>query len=334
VTGAARNLGAVSALGCVLLAGGLGACGHRGSETGSLADSASVAATPVRTAQIRRDTLQVTVTAPGRTQVLHEETVRVPFAGTLIRLDVADGDRVTADQPLGTLLSQSSEAALTGAEAMLASARTARDSADAREALDLARRDRVERTLRAPEAGVVISHAASPGDRLGEGDEILRLAAQGSTVFLAEVSQSDLSRVRPGQEARVMLPARADTLAGSVHGIMPAAESSSFSAPVRIDFRSGPAVPSVGLFGTAVIVVGERRGVLSVPAEAVLTDDVTGVSRVAVVKRGIAVWDTVRAGVADHGRVEVEGAGLAAGRPVIVAGQVGLPDSSTVRLER
>jgi RND family efflux transporter MFP subunit len=325
---------AYPAVACLLLLASLGACAQGGAGTGSTADSTAAEAVPVQAARIRLDTLQVTVSAPGRTQVLHEETVRAPFAGTLTRLDVIDGDRIAANQPLGALVSQGSEAALTGAQAMLASARTARDSADAREALDLARRDRVERTLRASEAGVVLSHAASPGDRVGEGDEILRLAAAGSAVFLAEVSQNDLSRVRPGQTARVMLPARADTLAGTVHGVMPSASSSSFSAPVRIDFRNGLPVPAVGLFGTAVIVVGEHRGVLSVPTEAVLTDDVTGVSRVAVIRHGHAIWIRVETGVRNHGRVEVAGPGLAAGEPVIVNGQVGLPDSSAVRIER
>jgi len=320
-------------LGFLLLLTVLGGCTRTKEKEGSTPQPTSLAETPVQAAWIRRDTLQVTVTAPGRTEILREETVRAPFAGTLTRLNVTDGDQVDARADLGTLVSSSSESELTGAEAMLTSAQTAQDSADAYEALDLARRDRVERVLHAPEAGVVLSHAASPGDRVGEGDEILRIAAAGSGVFQAEVSQSDLSRVRPGQAALVVLPALSDTLAGTVHGILPAASKSSFSAPVRIDLRNGLAVPSVGLFGTATIVVGERRGVLSVPEEAILTDDVTGVSRVALVREGRVIWTRVQTGVRDRGRVEITGPGLAAGEPVVVAGQVGLPDSTAVRIE-
>ena len=315
----------------VTLVGCSGGAGRADSETAG-ASSGSVAATPVRVGAIRRDTLRVTVTAPGRTEVLREETVRAPFAGTLTRLAVIDGDRVSAGEELGRLVSRSSEAALEGARAMLASARTAQDSADARDALDLARRDWVERTLEAPEAGVVLSHAASLGDRLGEGDEILRIAADGSAVFRADVSQNDLALIAPGQPARVRLAARSDTLGGTVHGVLPAASSSTFSAPVRIDFRRGLPVPAEGLFGTATIVVGERAGVLSVPVDAVLTDDVTGVSRIAVVEGGTAHWIPVRTGVRDRGRVEIAGRGISDGARVIVSGQVGLPDSSAVRI--
>lgn len=313
----------------------LSACSGGGSEgTSSTGGNAGDAppTTRVRVARVRRDTLRITVTAPGRTAVLREETVRAPFAGTLTRLGVADGDRVQAGADLGTLVSASSEAALTGARAMMATARTAQDSVDAREAMDLAVQDRVERTLRAPEAGVVLSHAAGPGDRLGEGDEILRLAAAGSVIFQADVSQSDLARVHAGQSARVALPARADTLAGTVHGVLPAADVSGFSAPVRIDFRDPPASPSVGLFGTAVIEVGKRTGALSVPEDAVSTDDVTGTSEVAAVRNGRVHWTPVETGVRDRGRREVSGPGLAPGDTVIVSGQVGLPDSSSVRV--
>ena len=145
----------------------------------------------------------------------------------------------------------------------------------------------MERALATPEAGVVLSHAASPGDRLSEGDEILRLAAAGSAVFQAEVSQNDLAWARPGQAARIHLAAMPDTLAGVVQAVSFRRRAVLPSdAPVRIDFRRGLEVPAVGLFGTATIVVGERSGVLSVPDGAVLTDDVTGVSRVARVVRG------------------------------------------------
>lgn len=334
MTGGRRSRRALSRWACLLLAVGIAGCSHGGAGEDTASDSAPAAATPVHAAVIRLDTLQVTVTAPGRTQVLREETVRAPFAGTLTGLDVSDGDRVEAGAALGTLVSRQSDAALTGARAMMASARTARDSTDAGRALELAETNRVQRTLHAPEAGVILSHAASRGDRVGEGDEILRIAAAGSAVFQAEVSQNDLRSVRPGQPARVALPARADTLEGTVHGVLPSASSASFSAPVRIDLENGLDVPSVGLFGTATIVVGERRGILSVPADAVLTDDVSGNSRVAVVRRGRAIWTPVHAGVRARGRVEVTGPGLAAADSVIVTGQVGLPDSSAVRIER
>ncbi len=328
---AARRLAASCFLAMAMALLGCSAEESGGGRPGAGAGD-STAATPVRVDAVRRDTLRVIVTAPGRTQVLEEETVRAPFSGTLTQLAVIDGDRVAAGEVLPRMITRNSEATLRGAQAMLESALTAADSADAREALELARRDLVERTLEAPSAGVVLSHSASPGDRLGEGDEILHLAPAGSAVFVAQLPQNDLSSIRPGQSARIRLAARPDTLAGTVHGVMPAASSSGFSAPVRIDFGKSLPTPSVGLFGTASIIVGQRAGVLSVPLQAVLTDDVTGVSRLAVARSGRAFWVDVRTGITDRGRIQVAGPGIAPGVEVVVSGQVGLPDSAAVRI--
>ncbi len=325
------------------LAGGLVAlllagCGPPGDGTSSSSgttsgDSTAASATPVRVARIRVDTLRLTVTAPGRTDVLQAERVRAPFAGTLTSLRVRAGDRVAAGQVVGTMLASTSEAALEGARGMLVSARTAADSADAERALELARQSRVERALRPSASGVVLSDSASQGDRLAEGEEIVQIATSGSVVFIVEAPQSDLSSIRPGQSVVVHVPARAESLAGVVHEILPSATSGAFSAPVRVDLRSSGTIDGVGLFGTATIIVGERAGVLSVPVDAVLTDDLTGTSRLAVVTpEGRASWVDVDPGIRSAGRVEVQGAGLAAGDRVIVSGQVGLPEGAPVQV--
>ena len=311
----------------------LAACAKGGaSDTEKAAAADTLAATPVSVARARLDTLRELVTAPGQTGVLREEHVRAPFAGVLTSLRVTDGDRVAAGETIGTMVSLNSEAALDGARAMLASARSASDSADARRALALAQANQIERAVRAPEGGVVLAHAASPGDRLAEGDEIVRLGAAGSTIFIADVAQSEASGVRAGQPVEIRLAAERAPIHGVVHGVLPAASSLAFTVPVRVDLGSELAVPAVGLFGTATVTVGREAGVVAVPTAAVLTDDITGVARVATVRRGRALWVTVTKGIADRGYVAVKAPALAPGDTVIVSGQVGLPDSSRVRV--
>lgn len=290
------------------------------------------AATPVRVAIAHLDTLRVQVTAPGQTDVLRQVHVRAPFTGVLTALRVTDGDRVNVGDTLGTMVSLNSEAALNGGRAMLASATTPEDSADARRALALAHQNQIARAITAPEAGVVLQHSASPGDRLAEGDDVLELAANHSSIFIANVAQSDAANVRAGQPVAIRLAASAATIHGSVHGVLPAASSTAFTVPVRIDIGAAMPVPTVGLFGTAAITVGRKAGVLAVPVAAVLTDDITGVARVAAVHQGRADWITVTKGVEDKGVIAVTGTGLTPGDTVIVSGQVGLPDSTRVRV--
>ena len=302
------------------------------------ADTAGVAAaTPVTLASVRRATLGLTVSAPGRTEALRPLRVRAPFTGTLTALRVADGDVVSAGEELGTMVARASAAALTGARAMLDAARTDQERADAQRALELATHGLVQQPLRASDRGVVVSHGANAGDLVNEGDDIVTIAPAGSIAFIAQVAQSDLAPVRPGQRAMVTLAARPTPLVGIVHAILPSASAENLSAPVRIDFADpgggvgvGVGV-ALGLFGTAAITVGERRDVPVVPEACVLRDDVYGTASIAVVTpENRAHWVVVTTGPRAGGLVEIVTPGLASGTQVIVSGQVGLPEGALV----
>jgi len=324
----------------VLLATALGACS--GGDRSAAADGAGAAdraaappvpaATPVREDSVRRETLRITVTAPGRTEALHQDRVRAPFESRLMSLPVTDGDRVTKGQLLAVVVSKNSEAALAGAEQMLAAAQTAADSADAERAVAIAQRNLVRQPLHAPAAGVVMSHAAEEGDYVSDGEVLVTIAESGAVFFDAQVTQTDLAQVRPGQRAAIAMPAAGAVPVGAVvHGILPTASSQNLSAQVRLDFSPArPDVP-VGLFGTARIVVGVRPSATVVPAASVLRDDVSGVSRVALDSAGRAHWVTVQTGVREGDRVEIVSPRLSPGQLVITDGQVGLPEGARVQ---
>ena len=293
-----------------------------------------IAVTPVRAAEVTRGSVTVTVAGPGRTQALRQVHVRAPFTGQLVELRVNDGDSLRAGAPVGAVVSQNSHAALEGARAMVATSRTPEEKADAARALELAQGALVRQVLRTPAAGVVLSHKANAGDFVSEGEEIATLADANSIAFVAQLGQSDLREIRPGAAASVELAAYGKELAGVVHGALPDASSENLSVPVRIDFANPPRDVGVGLFGTVRIAVAEHRDVLMVPQSALLRDDVSGVSRVAVIAPDGAVhWVVVKPGASAHDLVEVEAPALEAGSRVVVSGQMGLPEGARVRVE-
>jgi len=291
-------------------------------------------ATPVRVAEVMRATLSLSVSGPGRTEALREVRVRAVFSGRLVALSIADGDTVRSGTAIGALVAQSSDAALEGARSMLSAAKTEQERADARRALELAESGLVRHALRAPAAGVVLSHAANAGDFVSEGDEIATIADASSVAFVAQIVQSELRDIRRGQVVVVELAAESQAAPGVVHGVLPAASAENLNAPVRIDFAPARRDLRVGLFGTARITVGQHRDVLVVPASAVLRDDVTGVARAAVITAdGVVHWVEVTTAARQGDALEVSAPALQPGARVIVSGHVGLPEGTRVRVE-
>lgn len=306
-------------------------------DTAQAATTASdVTGVPVRVDTIRRMDMDVLVDAPGHTEALKQDRVRSPFASHLVSLSVTDGDHVKAGDVVAEVVSKNSEAALEGAQRMLAAAGTAQDSADAARAIEVARRQLVRRPLLATADGIVLSHGVAVGDYLDEGEVLVTIAEAGTVFFSADVSQVELDRVKPGERAIIHLPAAGKApVAAVVHGILPTASSENLSAPVRLDFRPPRPNITVGLFGTVSIVAGRHPDAIVVPPAAVLRDDVSGVSRVAVLDSAGATahWVVVKTGLEEGGHIEITSPTLPVGRLVVVDGQVGLPDGSKVSIQ-
>jgi RND family efflux transporter MFP subunit len=298
-------------------------------------ESSEQAGVPVQVSLVTRTDLAVTAAGPGQTNALEQQKVRAPFRGTLTDLLVQDGDKVRDRQVLGHVLAIETEAALNGAQMMLRAAHTPQEREDAERALQIARKSMVKTALRAPEAGVVVAHGADEGALVTADQDIISLAAADSIVFIANIAQSDLARVRPTQPVTVEVPALNKKLNGRVHFILPAASPKDSSAPVRIDFDKSQNPLAVGLVGTAEITVEVHRQATAVPAAAVLRDDINGITRVATVDSSSkAHWIQVKTGIADHGLIEILSPTLEPGTRVISSGQVGLPDGSQVRVEQ
>jgi len=311
----------------------LPACAREREDKAAATDSSVPAAIPVRVAAVVRATLAQVVSGPGRTTAFSQLKVRAPFPGTLTELRVIDGDAVRRGQVLGSIVSRDSEAALAGAREMRRQASSPAEQSDADRAVALAEKNLVRAPLLASADGRVLSHAASRGDRVSEDQEILVIEDAASVAFVADFPQADLGRIRPGEKASVEIGGRARPISGVVRTLLPSANPADYTAPVRIDFQGAESQLPLGVFGTARITVGRRENVLVVPEAAVLRDDVTGVSRLAVVQEGRAHWLVVTTGAREAGRTEILSGQLAEGDRIVVSGQVGLPDGSPVSVQ-
>ncbi len=111
------------------------------------------------------------------------------------------------------------EARASSCTAARSNTRVAQSSIEVAEALVLLRQAEVERSLvRAPSTGQVLEIHAYPGELAGA-DGLLDLARTDRMMAIAEVYETDIGRVRPGQAARVTSDALDGPLAGRVERI-------------------------------------------------------------------------------------------------------------------
>ena len=193
------------------------------------------------------------------------------------------------------------------ASGRLASARNGLTIATADLALAKAQRDdltlRVARTdIRAPVDGIVSRRAARVGATASvNGEALFHLIAHGRIELEADVLESALAKIKPGQPTEVTLDG-GTTVGGTVRVLYPEVDRASRLGKVRITLTPNPAL-RVGAFARGSIEVARRTG-NAVPVASLLYGNDDAVS-VLVVKDGRVDERKVETGLAADGFVEI-----------------------------
>ncbi len=197
---------------------------------------------------------------------------------------------------------RTSEAALLAAAADLDLAKAQREELMVR----LARTD-----LRSPVAGRVSRRVARLGAVVGSSnDPLFRVIEDNAVELEADVPETLLARLRPGQPARVTLTGETAARAGTVRLVAPELSRATRLGRVRIAVEGGEA--TIGGFGRALVETGRRDGIV-VPLSAVLfTADG---DRVQVVRDGVVRTTAVRIGARDTKQAQLDG--IVAGETVV-----------------
>ncbi len=202
---------------------------------------------------------------------------------------------------------------------LIASVRARRDEADARiqqaEAeVANARTFLTYTTITAPFDGIVARKSVDVGDLAAPGTPLLEIETTDQYRLEALVDESELGRVRQGEEVPVVVDAVGpEPLTGTVVEIVPSADRASRTFVVKVALAPHPALKS-GLFGRARFPMGQRD-TLTVPASAVTRrGQLTQVY--AVGDDGVARMRLVTVGEAFDDRVEVL-SGLEPGERVV-----------------
>ena len=232
------------------------------------------------------------------------------------RANSARGEKLVAPGAISQQEIDKLRSATLGAQARLAAAKAAVDSA----------RVRLRQTrVLAPDDGIISARSATVGAVVQPGQELFRLIRDGRLEWRAEVTAADLARVKPGQRVTLTLPG-GGTASGKVRMLAPTIDPRTRNALVYVDLTTrGEA--RAGMFARGRIELG-RSAATTVPQQAVVIRD--GFSYVFTVSPDSRVSQRrVKTGRRTGERVEIVD-GLPAGVPVVAAGAGFLNDGDLV----
>lgn len=340
------------------------AAGDRPSASAPAAGRPGGMPVAVETARAQALDLPLLATAVASLRAKESVILRPETAGRIAAIHFRDGATVRRGELLLSLDASLQEAELAQAKANLGLAQLtfkrqqelfarnfisgqALDSAAAslavqEAALALAQAKFEQTRIRAPFAGVVGIGRISVGDYVKEGQDLVNVEDISALKVDFRLPDAYLGQVRRGQTLAVTsdaLPGQRFT--ATLAAVDPLIEASgrSLSCRAQLDNRGGKLRP--GLFARVRLELGERRGALLVPEEAIVPD-----ARSPFVYRvveGKALRTPVQTGLRRDGLVEIvgvfepgSGAGaeavLKAGDEVVTAGQLKLRDGAPVRV--
>ena len=181
--------------------------------------------------------------------------------------------------------------------------------------------------IRSPLTGEVAQRSVDPGQAVAPGQPVMVLVDNRQVFVRAKVSEEDLSKVRPGQPARVSADAYpGEIFAGTVVDILPAAEQATRMFDVRVRVPNPQARLKAVMFARCDLLVAKFTGT-AIQRRAVV--DVDGTPTVFVVRDGKAQAVPVELGV-DQGDLVQVVSGVKPGDKVVVSGQHRLHNGDAV----
>ena len=202
----------------------------------------------------------------GRTLSVQARQAEAGVAQARANLDLAKasatrGDTLLAQKLISTSNQETLQADLHRAEAQLTSALAERDAARLR--LGFA-------TLRAPDAGVISARNVQPGQVIAAGAELMRLIRRGRLEWRAEVSENNLTQIKPGSVIELTGPDGA-LIAGVTRAVSPSIDPQTRTALIYADLPQ-PGSLRAGMFAEGRLRLAQMRA-LVVPREAVVLRD-------------------------------------------------------------
>ena len=185
-------------------------------------------------------------------------------------------------------------------------------------------------TVTSPADGIVAELGTREGMTVNSGALLFRINGLDPVWVNAEVSESQVSLVRPGNAVEARAPALPGIVfKGRVSTLLPEVNAATRTLKARVELANPGNRLVPGMFATINFTPAMRREALLVPAEAVIQ---TGKRSVVIVAQDAGRFAPVdvETGIEAEGRTEIR-KGLAAGQKVVVSGQFLIDSESSLK---
>lgn len=331
---------------------------------GDDAGSTSKVSLPVVGTEVRRGDLILSINTTGQVRSQAVANLKAEVSGTIDRVLVQPGQRVTRGRPLVTLDRRSFDLNVREAEAAVAQAtvlfndNVVPDSVvtgkavpeDRREIarvrsgllaaevrLERAKLERERAVIEAPFSGIVDRVEVAPGERVSAGESVATVVDVSDLRVEASVLEHDLPLLRVGGDAAVLSPAAGASVHGAISAILPLVDSTTRAG--RAIVRVPPAAAAAlrpGMYADVKLESSRLPDRILVPTRAVIERD--GRPLVFVVKNGRAQWTYVTPGRTNGTDTEILADSVsgqipvAVGDTVLIEGHLTLTHDAPVRL--
>lgn len=346
-----------------------GTTGTAAAETpGEDPGSTSKVSLPVVGAEVRKGDLVLSINTTGQVRSQAVANLKSEASGTVDRVPVQPGQRVTRGQTLVALDPRPFDIALREAEAAVAEARvryldyvvdlipagkTIEDAqipperqqnarvrsglVTAEVRLERARLDRERANIQAPFAGVVDRIEVAAGERVSASQNIATVVDVADLRVEASVLEHDLPLLRVGGDAAILSPAAGTSVHGAISAILPLVDSTTRAgrAVVRVPPAAAAALRP-GMYADVKLESSRLPDRILVPTRAVIERE--GRPLVFVVKNGRAQWTYVTPGRSNGTDTEILADSVsgqipvAVGDTVLIEGHLTLTHDAPVRL--
>ncbi len=207
--------------------------------------------------------------------------------------------------------------------------------AQARAQVALAQDQLANTAIRSSVDGVVSQRMVDPGQSVAPTSPLMNVVSLRTVFFEADVSETVLAKVKPGQTVDVKVDAYPDsTFVGKVKSLNPAAQSGTRNFRVRVHIPNPGNALRPGMFSRGAIVTGGTQGAILIPQDAVeerngqnivftVAKDTKGVTR--------AKLNAINRGLSNSQFVEVNPpTDVRAGDTIVTSGHEALQDNDKV----